>query len=102
MPSRLRLPLLENVTENVVGTSFNWYSRGEGTLQILGVFDGATVELQGSTDGEVDDSYATVTGGTYTDVTIEPFSAGQIDVRAVVTNKGDATDLYMYLVPQAR
>jgi len=102
MPSQLRLPLLENATEDTTGTSFNWYSKGNGTIQFLGVFDGAHVEIQGSADGDNDSSYMTVTGGLIYNTCITPIEGGQIDIRAKLVNAGTITDISVYAIPQSR
>ena len=98
MTSRLRIPLLENVTANSNGATKPWYSYGLGTLHVFGTWDTATVTIEGSTDEGV--TWTPVTGGVFTEDKITSFEAGEIEVRAVVSSVGASTDLTAYLIPQ--
>lgn len=97
--SRRRIVLLDGVTSNSSGSQKMWSGIGAGTLHVIGdPWDGATVTIQGSADDGA--TWGTVDNSVITENTIEPFEAGEINVRAVVSNSGSSTVLYAYLTPQ--
>jgi len=100
MASTLRLILLENANDGI-GEAFKWYSSGAGTLQVFGVWDGATVTLQGRSS-DANEWTSLSSGGEFTEDYLTWFEAGQIEIRAVISGGGGFTSLTLYLTPTSR
>jgi hypothetical protein len=97
-PPNTRLVLLSEAGANADGDAKEWSGSGPGTLHVFGTFSSQTVTLYGSTDGGVTwTAYST----TYSAATITSFEAGNILVKAGVSN-GGTPSITVHLVPQDR
>ena len=83
--------LLNGATADSNYPEVEWSGTGEGSLQIGGTFDGATVTIEGKTDDLV--GWKAPAGMAYTAAALVPFAAGKELVRAVVSGKGASTNL---------
>ncbi len=100
MISARRLVLLENATADGAGEGRAWSGVGPGSLQIVGVWDGATVTIKGSLDGGK--TYTAPTGSAFTADAMVTFEMGEGLVNATISGAGGSTDLSAYLVPPER
>jgi len=80
------LKLQEDQTANNTGEWKEWSGTGEGTLQVVGTWDGATVTIQGTLDRSK--TGIAPSNSAYTADAIVPFSMGRGWVRAVVSGVG--------------
>jgi hypothetical protein len=87
------LTLLDEVSTDIPGPAVEWPG-GEGTLQIVGTWDGATVTITGSIDGGV--TYTAPLNSAYTADAIVKFQMGPGKVLATVSSAG-TTSLSAYL-----
>jgi len=92
--------LLENATSSQTSESFQWAGTSKGSIQLAGVWDGATVTMEGSLDGGL--TWGTVTNGINTSDKLEDFGGGYGLVRAVLSDAGAGTNLKVMLTPPER
>ena len=94
-----KIQLLTAVTANGPSDVHKWYSKGPGTFQITGPWDGATVLIQSRIDSTL--RWTAPAISTFTEDTIIPFEAGNAEIRAVVSGVGSNTVLNCAIVPQS-
>jgi hypothetical protein len=88
----------ENKTDDGSGTVIDWNGNcNPGTLQIVGVWDGATVEITGSMNRG--SNYTAPVNSSYTDDVITTFEMATGKVKATISNAGASTNLSAYISP---
>lgn len=88
-PSLKVLRLQDDQTANNTSEWKEWNGTGEGTLQVVGTWDGATVTIQGTLDRSK--TGVSPLNSAYTADAIVPFSMGRGWVRAVVSGVGTSS-----------
>lgn len=89
--------LLDSQTTDGDGTTIDWTGNHEGTIQVSGTWDGATVTVYGSLDDGT--TWASPTNGTFTADKIVEFQMGTGKVKATITSAGASTDLSAWVSP---
>jgi len=88
----------ENKTDDGDSAVIDWNGNcNPGSLQIVGVFDGATVTITGSmNDGA---NYTAPVNSSFTSEVITPFEMATGKVKATISNAGASTSLSAYISP---
>jgi len=82
---------------NSDGEIIDWNGSNYGSLQIFGVFDGATVVVKGSLDDG--DNFTIVKGGVFRDSLITSFLMAPGKVKAFITGAGASTSITCEISP---
>lgn len=92
--------LLENATTNGDGPEVSWNGNHGGELQIVGVWNGATVTVKGSLDGGTTYTSPPENLGEFTEDTFESLNLhAPCKIRATVSGAGASTDLNAWVEP---
>jgi|SaaInl7_200m_RNA_FD_contig_51_1302012_length_507_multi_2_in_0_out_0_1 hypothetical protein len=90
--------LLENATVDGDGSIVDWSGNKPGTLQLSGVWGGATVTIYGKTQAEAE--YQTPEeNGAFTESEIIEFRMGTGKVKATVSGATGTTNLSAFVSP---
>ena len=79
------------------GAIVDWNGNKEGTLQISGTWNGATVTIYGSLDDGT--TFKAPTNSAYTEDVITSFQMGPGKVKATISSAGASTSLSAYISP---
>ena len=89
--------LLEDAA--VTGSPIQW-GGGDGSLQVFGTFDGATVSIQASLDGGT--TYSTLVNGDLTESSIVNIALVSCLIKAAISGAGGSTSISVYIRQEER